>query len=171
MIIIINSWYILMGGTALAMDNVQITDKKIAKGIKITISAEEAFGLWTTHEGLLTFFGKDNKIELRPGGAFEIYFLMENPYGSRGSEGCKILSYLPGKMLSFSWNAPPSFPQIRKSSYKTWVVIEFNGISTNETELVLTHLGWPDDPAWNPVYDYFDRAWALVLEWFENSLK
>ncbi len=57
--------------------------------------------MWTTSEGLRAFFGVDNRIEMVSGGAFEIYFLMENEYGLRGSEGCKVISLLPQKMLSF----------------------------------------------------------------------
>ena len=163
-------WYILIEGTGVSMSDLVMSDRKIEKKVRAAIPADDAWVRWTSHEGLLTFFGEDNLIELRPGGAFEIYFLMDNPYGTRGSEGCKILSYLPGKMLSFSWNAPPSIPEIRKSDYKTWVVVEFKAINPKETELILTHIGWPEDSAWNPVYEYFDRAWASVLDWFVKSL-
>ena len=120
--------------------------------------------MWTTHEGLLTFFGADNNVELIPGGAFEIYFLVDNPYGLRGSEGCKVLSFMTQKMLSFSWNAPPQFQQIRSGEYKTWVVVEFEQVSEGETKVTLTHLGWPQGKQWDKVYDYFTEAWDVVLE-------
>ena len=109
----------------------EIFDKQIKKTVIIQCSLEDAWNKWTTHEGLLSFMGRDKKIELTPGGAFEIYFLMDNPIGSRGSERCKVLSYLPKKMFSFTWNAPPHFVEVRSSDYFTWVVIEFKFRSRN----------------------------------------
>ena len=150
--------------------NMKISDRKITKEMNIPIPIENVWEKWTTHEGLQTFFGEDNRIELYPGGAYEIYFLMDEPYGRRGSEECKILSYLPQKMLSFSWNVPPSIPEIRDSEYKTWVVIEFEKLDDYNTKLILTHLGWPDDSSWNPVFEYFDHAWVTVFDWLLKSI-
>jgi hypothetical protein len=89
--------------------------------------------------------------------------MLDKPSGLKGSEGCKVLSYLPKKMFSFSWNAPPQFEEVRKSDYKTWVVVEFNYISENQTEVTLHHVGWPTDERWTPVFDYFNKAWDFVL--------
>lgn len=141
-----------------------ISDKKITKTKRTSESLDKVWWRWTTHEGLKTFFGIDNTIELEPHGKFEIYFLMNNPEGLRGSEGCTILSYLPKEMLSFSWNAPPEFEEVRNADYKTWVVVQFKEISENEVEITVTHLGWPHDALWNPVFDYFDVAWGNVLQ-------
>ena len=151
--------------------NMKTSDKQILKSKIINTSIDSVWWKWTTHEGLLTFFGKDNKIELTPGGAFEIYFLMENPSGLRGSEGCKVLSFLPKQMFSFSWNAPPQYKEVRESAYHTWVVVNFKELSKNKTEVTLTHLGWPEDKNWDPVYDYFEKAWGTVLDRLYNSIQ
>lgn len=89
----------------------RISTERIVKSRRVPCTIETAWRKWTTHEGLLSFFGRDNRIELTPGGPFEIYFLMDNSPGLRGSEGCKVLSYLPQEMFSFTWNAPPQFPE------------------------------------------------------------
>jgi len=141
----------------------EVTNKQIVKTKTINQPLDTVWWRWTTHEGLKTFFGSDNKIELMPNGAFEIYFLLENPAGLRGSEGCKVLSFLPQRYFSFSWNAPPQFEEVRKSDYKTWIVVEFNAISDNQTQITLTHLGWSDDERWTPVFDYFSKAWDVAL--------
>lgn len=156
-------------GRGFSQDKIKLTEKQIVKTATVNCSVDTAWWKWTTHEGLMTFFGEDNNIELNPGGAFEIYFSTEPPYGSRGSEGCKILSFLPKKMLTFSWNAPPKFKEVRESDYRTWVVVNFNSVSDKVTEIVLTHLGWPEDNRWDPVYDYFNIAWETVLKWFAES--
>jgi uncharacterized protein YndB with AHSA1/START domain len=105
---------ILFSQLTIGQETMRISDKQIKKTRAINEPVEKLWRRWTTHEGLKTFFGADNKIELMPGGAFEIYFLINNPVGLRGSEGCKVLSYLPYQMLSFSWNAPPQNKEIRE---------------------------------------------------------
>lgn len=94
---------------------------------------------------------------------------MENPVGLRGGEGCKILSFLPNKMLSFTWNAPPEYMEIRNHKHKTWVVVNFKFIDNKKTKVILYHLGWLKGKDWTDVYNYFDTAWDIVLEWFDKS--
>lgn len=147
----------------------ELTEKAIIKTATVHCTLDTLWWKWTTHEGLLTFFGADNKIEFKTGGPFEIYFSKDAPAGLKGSEGCTVLSFIPKKMMSFSWNAPPSFMEARQSGYHTCVVVEFNAISGNITEVTLTHSGWPDDRRWDGVYEYFDVAWNKVMEWLLDS--
>jgi len=148
--------------------NMEISEKIIKKSIRIKAPAEIAWKTWTTHEGLKAFIGVENDIEIKIGGKFEIYFLMDNPLGLRGSEGCKVLSYLPKEMLSFSWNAPPQYKDVRESKYKAWVVVIFKSIEENETEVTLSHLGWPAEKKWEDVFNYFEKAWSHVFNDFER---
>lgn len=149
----------------------KITDKKIFKKAVINSPIDSVWQKWTSHEGLLTFFGKDNKIELAPGGAFEIYFNTESPAGLKGSEGCRVLSFIPNRMFSFTWNAPPAIMEARESGYNTWVVVDLNPETDERTEILLTHLGWPEGRLWEEVYDYFDDAWEKVLNSLKESCK
>lgn len=149
----------------------KISDRRIEKTRAVNCPIRLAWWKWTTHEGLLTFFGKDNMVELRLDGPFEIYFLMDNPPGLKGSEGCKVLSYLPERMLSFTWNAPPQHPEVRNHKHKTWVVVTFKPIGDSRTEVSISHLGWLTGNNWDAVYDYFDKAWVTVLDWLEESCK
>jgi uncharacterized protein YndB with AHSA1/START domain/predicted enzyme related to lactoylglutathione lyase len=153
--------------SVLAQNSMKLSDKKVVKHATLQLPVDSVWKLWTTHDGLKTFFGLDNKMELAINGDFEIYFALDAPAGKKGSEGSKVLSFLPYKMLSFSWNAPPEFEELRNSSHKTWVVIDFNAVSNSATEITLSHIGWPADEKWNPVYDYFNKGWDFVL----NSLK
>lgn len=146
-----------------------ITDKIILKTKTVDCNIDTVWWKWTTHEGLLTFFGADNSVELVPGGIYEIYFNLDSPEGQKGGEGNKVLSFLPLKMLSFTWNAPTRFPKIRNHEHRTWVVIEFNEISEKATEVNLSHLGWLEGEDWDAVYNYFDRAWEIVLDWLATS--
>ncbi len=147
-----------------------MNQKCIHKTIVLQASLEDVWGKWTTHKGLKTFFGLDNRIEFIPGGPFEILFLLDNPPGTQGGEGNKILSFLPQKMLSFSWNAPPSIPEVRNHEHKTWVVVQFDELSGGKIQVTLDHLGWLDGPAWDETIDYFEKAWDLVLDNLQESL-
>jgi uncharacterized protein YndB with AHSA1/START domain len=100
-------------------------------------------------------------VELAVGGDYEMYFDPKQPEGLRGSEGCKILSFVPGEMLSFTWNAPPSIPEVR--GQHTWVVLTFHALETKKTQVSLIHLGWQVGEEWQKALQYFDRAWEVVL--------
>lgn len=148
-----------------------MNNKNIHKQITVHASLRDVWWRWTTHEGLKTFFGVDNQVELRPGGVFEIYFLMDNPPGLRGGEGNQILSFIPEHMLSFTWNAPPTIPEVREHEHKTWVVVHFSQIGAEQVQVTLDHLGWLDGEAWDEAYAYFEKAWDLVLNGLEESLQ
>lgn len=142
-----------------------------AKKIEITrivsSNKKKVWSLWTTQEGIASFFAPSNKIELEIGGAFELYFIADNPVGSKGSEGCKILSYVPHEMLSFSWNAPPQFPNVR--GQHTWCVLRFEEIEGGLMGIEFVHLGWGEGEEWDQVYDYFGKAWQQVFDSFEDA--
>lgn len=135
--------------------------KQIYKEMKVAASVSDVWSAFTTPEGIKTFFSPDAKIELKLGGSYEIYFYPPENAGNRGSEGCNVLSFIPERMLSFTWNAPPEFPHVRKE--RTWVVLEFEDLKNNSVLVKLTHLGWKEGKEWNEVYNYFDRAWGVVL--------
>ena len=128
---------------------------------------------WTTSEGAQTFFAPRCEIDPVPGGAFEVWFTPENPPGQRGAEDLRVLSVLPGEMLSFEWSAPPQFAHARPQ--RTWVVVTFQDLDGSRTRVRLVHLGWDEMKAKNPVHaaewdqvrEYFSKAWPYVL----NSLK
>jgi uncharacterized protein YndB with AHSA1/START domain len=160
------------GQPAQPADNQQtLTHKIIRKTRVFNCSIDLMWWKWTTHEGLKTFFGEDNTMELKIGGPFEIYFSKKAQAGLRGSEGCKVISYLPKEMFSFSWNAPPKFPGIRTAEYHTWVVVNFKPVKGNRTEVSMSHLGWLQGGEWDQVYEYFDKAWITVFDWLEESCK
>ena len=100
-------------------------------------------------------------IELRVGGKYELHFNPDSPWGERGSEGCRVLTFVPNRLLSFSWNASPVFPEER--FVHTRVVVELESSGDRETRVNLTHLGLGTNGRWNEVFDYFDRAWGNVL--------
>ena len=124
-------------------------------------SAAEVFDTFTQGERMTDIIGVPAKIDLRIGGAFELWFAPDAPEGSRGSEDCRFLSYVPDRMVSFTWNAPPSIPDARDR--RSWVVVEFDAVTDNATLVRLTHTGFGDGAAWDETRAYFERAWPGLL--------
>lgn len=139
--------------------------KDLKKETILPCSAQEAYKMWTTHEGLQSFFGADNHVDIHMGGAFEIYFDMDEPKGLRGSEKCTVLSFVENQMLSFTWNAPPSIWEVRDSGLFTFVVVFFENLDHGASKVSLHHKGWnyPGEK-WVETHAYFDKAWDFVLK-------
>lgn len=95
--------------------------KVIKKEATVKAPLRAVWKAWTTDEGVRTFFAPDSNVELKIGGLYEIFFLPDAAEGDKGSDGMRVLSFLPEKMLSFEWNNPPSLPEVRGE--KTWVVV------------------------------------------------
>ena len=126
-------------------------------------TARELWQAWTKEERMRQWL-TEASIECSLGGRFELYFMPEGQ--ERGSEGCRVLSFVPERMLSFTWNSPPSFPQERPRH--TFVVLFFTPVEGG-TRLELNHLGWPASGMaggagkWREVFAYFEAAWPEVL--------
>lgn len=130
---------------------------------------DDVWKAYTTSEGWKGFMGVETKFGSRPGQPFEVYFGNTAPVGERGSEGCTILSVVPGELFSYTWNAPPKFAHARAE--RTWVVVEFEPVSGAATRVRLRHFGFGEMAAehpekraeWEQVRAYFASAWPMVL--------
>jgi uncharacterized protein YndB with AHSA1/START domain len=85
-------------------------ERTIRKEALVNGSVKDVWEAWTTSKGAEAFFAPRANITLGIGGPYELFFDLDAPEGSRGSEGMKILSFLPMEMFSFDWNAPPQYP-------------------------------------------------------------
>ncbi|WP_336359873.1 SRPBCC family protein [Haladaptatus sp. ZSTT2] len=129
----------------------------------VTVPASRAavWDAWTTDAGARSFFAPDCTIDLIEMGAYEMFFNPEGADGLRGGEGNVILAIEPERMLSFTWNAPPSLPTVRDQ--RTSVVVRFRDLPNDRTQVSLTHSGWGEGPEWTKAYDYFVEAWAETV--------
>ena len=131
---------------------------------KITVKAnvDDVWKVWTTTEGIKTFFAPDAKVVLRVDGPFEIYM---NPFGAPGMKGAddmRIIGFQENKMLSFTWNAPPSLPEARKQ--RSIVIVRLISRGDALTDVTIHHVGWGEGGEWDKAYDYFSKAWPNVLK-------
>jgi uncharacterized protein YndB with AHSA1/START domain len=132
-------------------------------------TAAEVWQLWTTEEGLVSFFAPAAQVEPRVDGRYDIFFNPEAREGERGADGMRILVYEPERRLSFTWNAPVSQPYVR--AQRTVVTIALDPLPAGGTRMTFTHAGWGAGPEWDRAYDYFDTAWnAAVLPRLRHRL-
>lgn len=124
------------------------------------------FRAWTDAAALTDLFDPPfaAELQLAVGGRYEWRF-----DGVIGSNDCQVLSYLPDRMLSFSWNAPLEQPESR--AWRTWVVVEFDDAGGDDrTRIRLTHLGFGVEAHWEQTKAYFAEAWPRVLAAFAAGL-
>ncbi len=146
--------------------------RAVVEEATVAADARAAWRLWTTDEGFQSFFpsagGLETNIDLRPGGAFEIFIIPGAPEGARGCDDCRILGYEEGRMISFTWT---NRPDMAVRPHKTHVVVTFDPIAENETRVTLVADGWGSGPDWDAAYAYFDDAWASVLQSFKATIE
>ncbi|MFZ5979506.1 MAG: SRPBCC domain-containing protein [Candidatus Zixiibacteriota bacterium] len=140
------------------------TDRVLTREKTVKAPLDLVWKLWTTTEGVKSFFASNADVDLRIGGPYEIYFEPSAPFGMRGSEDCRVLSFLPMEMLSFEWNAPPKFELLRREH--TQVILQFEQLDPGQVKVRLSQLGWGRGEQWDQLYDYFDEAWSHVLDNF-----
>jgi uncharacterized protein YndB with AHSA1/START domain len=154
------------------------TDRTIRYEVIVEASPDDVYRLWTTREGVQKFFAPDALIEAQPGGRYEIRFSPEkDPEGlSHGTKGARVLQAVPGKTLAFEWitfaadadlgdKAPPiAPPELRNARpLPTWVELSFAPTGRG-TRVTFAHYGFRRGGLWEGSYDFFKRAWKLVLD-------
>ncbi len=146
---------------ALAAPDLQAQERTLVKTATVKATVDEVWKAWTTTEGIQSFFAPEARVEARPGGPFEVYI---NPYarpGMKGADDMVFLALQEKRMLSFTWNAPPHLPEVRRQ--RTSVTVRMKPAGEGATEVRLVHSGWGDGGQWDQAFAYFDRAWGGVL--------
>ncbi|NIS81212.1 MAG: SRPBCC domain-containing protein [Anaerolineales bacterium] len=136
-------------------------ERYIRGEVIVDAGLDDVWAAWTTEDGAKTFFAPDCNIDLQPDGLYEIFFNPSAEPGMRGGDGLRVMAVQPKKMLTFTWNAPPSIPEVR--SQRTHVVIRFYPEGEKRTRVTLHHDGWGEGGAWDEAFEYFQSAWNKVV--------
>jgi len=146
-----------------------VSERSIEVSKVVPADPRSAWDLWASEEGLARWWTENTRVDLRPGGYYEVHFNPDEPPGNRGGDWCRVLSFLPGRMLSFTWNAPP---HLKTRPLLTWVVLSFERDEAGSL-VTLSHLGWPrsglaePESDWPATFEYFETAWTFVMDKFE----
>src|SRR5688500_9439274 len=94
-------------------------------------SPEKVWAAIASSEGLAVWAAAAANVDLRLGGAYELYFKPQNAPGKRGMEGNTILSFVPARMISYSGELPGTWVvyTIEKTDRGSHVI--FNAMGTN----------------------------------------
>lgn len=136
----------------------------ITYSVDVPAPLDEAWALWTTKEGLQSFFAPYAEIEPETLGALDIWFFPENDPGFRRAEGMRLLAFEPNDRLVFTWNAPPNLPYARERL--ATVEVTFDAVAERMTRVTLTHGNFGRHPEWHLTREYFQVAWTVVLNRF-----
>jgi len=139
----------------------QDVDRVVRAETVVNAGVAQAWDAWTTNDGIKSFLAPDCNVELRIDGPYQIFFDPEAEPGLKGADDMIVLAFQPGKMLSFTWNAPTLFPNVR--TQRTHVVVRFFSEGDERTRVTLWHDGWGEGEEWDHAFDYFTRAWQQVV--------
>lgn len=127
-------------------------------------SRERVFAAWTTPELLRKWFcpGDDMDVpvadvDAREGGAYRI--VMRNKAGETYSPSGTYEKIVPDEQLVFSW-------RWADSELVTRVTMDLKSLGANETEMTLTHEGFPDADA----RDRHNEGWEGCLARLAKTL-
>lgn len=129
----------------------------------IPASIEKVWDAWTTEQGVKSFFAPDCFIDLKPGGAYEMYFNSVAEPGERGGEGCLILAIQKPAMFSFTWNFPPEIPLLRNDHQHTHITLRLSAALQGSTLVRIIQDGWGGGVEWEKGFAYFSRAWGEIV--------
>jgi len=129
---------------------------------------QEVWKAWTTSEGLRRFLAADARVEMMRGGAFEVFLDPDAPEGSRGTEGCRVLSYLPRQMLSVEWIAPADYPELRKTKMR--ILLKVEPARGGGVLVRLIQSGWGSGDDWDDLYRHYEEMWPGVLDRLAENL-
>ncbi len=138
--------------------------------LELTSSIERVWEQLTTKKGITSFFSPVANIDFHVDGLFEIIFNPSAQIGERGAEGMRILTMDKPNLFGFTWNSPPSIPEVR--GQRTAAYIYLDSISENMTRLTLINSGYGLSPEWQKSREYFLNAWGnIVLPRLKYSLE
>lgn len=136
-------------------------ERAVRAEVVVGAEPERVWEAWTTEEGLEGFFAPACSVDLRVGGAYEVYFDPSAPAGRRGAEGTRVLALDPPRMLAFTWISKPGM-EVREQ--RTSVVVRLDRLAEGRTRVRLENTGYGVGSDWDEALAYFTRAWPSVLD-------
>ncbi len=124
----------------------------------------EVWRLFTTNEGLSSWMAPVVEIDLRIGGTLRTSYSREGKIGGLGTITKTILSYDPGRMLSFKESGVPAGTPSKEALESVWTVIYFEPAGEGRTRLTVVGLGYGEDAASLGLRELFRTGTAQTLE-------
>ena len=139
----------------------------LQKRVVVPCSLADLFASFATTSGVTSFFAPAAIVELRIGGAYELFFDEAAEPGQQGTEGCVVKEIVEPTRLVVSWSFPPELTRLRRE--RTTLALAFAEIPGEGAQVSLVHDGFrgASDPAtqaeWEQGHRTFNRVWGTVL--------
>ncbi len=144
------------------------SDQRVVVTRVVSAPATTCWDMWTTSEGIASFFAPESAIDLTVGGQFRVFTRPSSQNQRQGLAECKILSYVPNRMLSFEWIAPPHFSEEHPKFSR--VVVLFEKVHGG-TKVELIHIGFGQSEQWEEVMEYSELLWPQVMDRFATAIE
>ena len=156
--------------TELLAQSISEKERILAFEIEINAPVDSVWARWTTESGRKKFLAPSSKFELTTLGYMEVLFNPSAPVGEKGAENNRVLAWQEKQMLTFTWDAPPQFPDVR--AQRTMVIMRFKKLADNKTLVTSRQIGFGTGGNWDVIFDYFKNAWGgFVLPNLKYSLE
>lgn len=129
----------------------------IHENIWLQCSPARAWELFTQPVGLVTWLADQAEIVPQIGGKYELYWL-SGPAAPAATDGCRITSWEPERMLAFTWRVPPRFGPQPLTLATVFFAPENGG-----TKIHLLHSGWAGEVSWHYAAEMPDRASSSAM--------
>ena len=141
-----------------------MSTQDITFDLELSIPTENAFKLWTDSKILEQWLTTSANVEPKLHGAYELFWDPSNR-NENSTLGCKITSFLPGKILSFEWRGPVPYADLMNvNPFPTWVSINFEALETNKTIIHFRHSGWGVGERWSKAKQWQTNAWDMAFK-------
>jgi uncharacterized protein YndB with AHSA1/START domain len=160
----------ILGSTSARAQGVRDTSFKMEKNervlqqsIIVNAGSKAVWQLISTTEGLRRFAAPRIEFELRPGGLWLSSFNKSAKLDDSGVHN-KVLSYVPGRMLSTQIGFPKDFPVEVRGSETLFDVLMLEPVDAKHTRVVETMSGFGNGAQWDMTYAMFKECNAQTLE-------
>lgn len=147
-------------GSIASDEGVIMNSRDITFDLNLNTSVEDAWNLWTDSRKLEQWFTTEANVDLKIGGAFELFWDPTN-HNDNSTLGCKITALVPYRMLAFQWRGPVPYADLMNvEPFPTWASISFEAVGIDQTILHFRHGGWGEGDRWNSAREWQKNAWT-----------
>ena len=138
--------------------------KDIVIDLKLNVSIEEVWELWTNSKSLEAWLTTKANVDSHVGGAYELFWNPSTPKDI-STLGCKIIALELEKVLAFQWRGPVPFADLMNvEPFPTCAFVTFEALSLNQTLMHFRHSGWGEGNRWDAARQWQMNAWTVAFK-------
>lgn len=135
-----------------------------AVGGIVNAPVRDVWTAFTTKEGIESWMVTKTEFELRVGATWRTSYRRDSDLNDDAALHHTILSFDPGRMLSFRTIKPPSGFPFPNALAKAWTVVHFEPAPDGKTKVTIRMLGFNDDDESQKMRVFFERGNQMTLD-------